>query len=123
YNCTLDKAYTRRCQTIKIVLDFEEFKIKNVTYNPKYETLELISVIGGYMGVYLGISIVAIYNFAEIIARKLYSSHKRRRRRRIKLKRMMGGRKKQEKIVKIFVLRQSGVLRKRPVRTFARKKY
>ncbi|KAG8181640.1 hypothetical protein JTE90_015282 [Oedothorax gibbosus] len=111
YNCTLDKVYTRRCQTINIVLDFEEFKIENITYNPKYETLELLSVIGGYMGIYLGISIVAIYSFAEIIAGKLYSSHKRRRRRRINSERLTGGRKKQEKMVKIFILRQSGVER------------
>ncbi|KAG8181639.1 hypothetical protein JTE90_015281 [Oedothorax gibbosus] len=123
YNCTLDKVYTRRCQTINIVLDFKEFKIENATYHPIYETLELIFVIGDYMGLYLGFSMVAIYDLAEIIARKLYSFHKRRRRRRINSERMTGGREKQEKMVKIFILRQSGVLRKRPVRTFARKKY
>ncbi|KAG8174332.1 hypothetical protein JTE90_023453 [Oedothorax gibbosus] len=127
YNCTLDKMYTRRCQTIRIVIDFENFKINNVTYNPKYESLELVSVIGGYMGMYLGISLLAIYDFAEILARKLYSTLKRRQKRRNKVKDVNHSQissRCHTKLVRIVRQRhQSGVFRKRPAKIHPHRRY
>ncbi|KAG8196524.1 hypothetical protein JTE90_012338 [Oedothorax gibbosus] len=112
--------YKVRCQTIRIVIDFANFKINNVTYNPKYESLELLSVIGGYMGIYLGISLLAIYDFAEILVRKLYSTLKRRQKRRNKVKDVNHSQissRCHTKLVRIVRQRhQSGVFRKRPAK-------
>ncbi|GFY55097.1 uncharacterized protein TNIN_346221 [Trichonephila inaurata madagascariensis] len=68
YNCTFERVLTRRCQIIHVEIVFDEFEITNMTYNPKFESLELFSVIGGYMGMYLGVSIVAVYDFAELFS-------------------------------------------------------
>ncbi|GFU07064.1 hypothetical protein NPIL_322591, partial [Nephila pilipes] len=40
-------------------------------------SLELFSVIGGYMGMYLGVSIVAVYDFMEKIATAVYKYFKK----------------------------------------------
>ncbi|KAF8787022.1 hypothetical protein HNY73_008660 [Argiope bruennichi] len=66
FDCTLYNKLKRRCQTINVEIVFDDFEITNITYNPKFESLELFSAIGGYMGIYLGASIVTFYDFAEI---------------------------------------------------------
>ncbi|XP_071037893.1 uncharacterized protein [Parasteatoda tepidariorum] len=73
YNCTHENMYSRRCQTMWIEIVFDGFDVTNMTYNAKYESLELFSVIGGYMGMYLGFSIVTVYDFAEIVMRRVYT--------------------------------------------------
>ncbi|KAG8181644.1 hypothetical protein JTE90_015286 [Oedothorax gibbosus] len=133
YNCSREKLYTRRCQTITIVIDFEEFEISNVTYNPKYESMELFSSIGGYMGVYLGISIIAMYDYAEIVVRKLYLFLKRQRKRRKKLTSSNfsedGRHQRQDpsncrtKTVRIVMRRQSEVFRRRRTRTYPQRRF
>ncbi|GFX01387.1 uncharacterized protein TNCV_4736281 [Trichonephila clavipes] len=73
------------CQIIHVEIVFDEFEITNMTYNPKFESLELFSVIGGYMGMYLGVSIVAVYDFAELVIQAIHNfskNTKRPRRRR-----------------------------------------
>ncbi|KAG8172184.1 hypothetical protein JTE90_022559, partial [Oedothorax gibbosus] len=78
-------------------------------------SLELLSVIGGYMGIYLGISLLAIYDFAEILARKLYSTLKRRQKRRNKMD--VNQSQISSRWVRIVRQRhQSGVFRKRPAK-------
>ncbi|XP_035219747.1 uncharacterized protein LOC118192830 [Stegodyphus dumicola] len=79
YNCTSRNIWTRQCQTVNIEIAFDDFQITNITYNPKFESLELLSVLGGYMGMYLGVSIVAVYDFAEMIASAVNAILKKRR--------------------------------------------
>ncbi|GIY72745.1 uncharacterized protein CDAR_53711 [Caerostris darwini] len=57
-----------------------------MTYNPKFESLELFSVIGGYMGMYLGVSIVAVYDFAELAVGSIYKFTKKRKNSKKKMK-------------------------------------
>ncbi|GBM53050.1 hypothetical protein AVEN_58773-1, partial [Araneus ventricosus] len=67
------------CQTINLEIVFDEFEITNITYNPKFESLELFSAIGGYMGIYLGASIVTFYDFAEMAVAAVLKYAKKRR--------------------------------------------
>ncbi|GIX91796.1 uncharacterized protein CDAR_5201 [Caerostris darwini] len=86
HNCTSEKIWSKNCQTVRIELVFDDFEITNLTYNPKYESLELFSVIGGYMGMYLGVSIVAVYDFTEKISVALFKFIKNRRAKKDKTK-------------------------------------
>ncbi|CAL1277015.1 unnamed protein product [Larinioides sclopetarius] len=86
YDCSDQKIFSRRCQTINVEVVFDDFEITNITYIPKFESLELFSVIGGYMGMYLGVSIVAFYDFAELTMGAIYSFVKKRRNAKKKLK-------------------------------------
>ncbi|GFR05188.1 uncharacterized protein TNCT_564361 [Trichonephila clavata] len=65
-NCTLlAEHYNQpcKCSTIDIDVLFDRFEITSLTYNPKFESLEIFSVIGGYLGMWLGISLVTVYDF------------------------------------------------------------
>ncbi|GBM20000.1 hypothetical protein AVEN_77921-1 [Araneus ventricosus] len=86
YDCSDQNIFSRRCQTINVEVVFDDFEITNITYIPKFESLELFSVIGGYMGMYLGVSIVAFYDFAELTIGLIYSFVKKRRNAKKKLK-------------------------------------
>ncbi|GFS80442.1 uncharacterized protein NPIL_122091 [Nephila pilipes] len=77
YNCTSELRFTRRCQTANVEVVFDGFEITNMTYNPKFESLELFSVIGGYMGMYLGVSLVVVYDFAEFVILAVYKFSKK----------------------------------------------
>ncbi|GFY65959.1 hypothetical protein TNIN_378361 [Trichonephila inaurata madagascariensis] len=46
-----------RCSTIDYCYPLDRFEITNLTYNPKFESLEMFSSIGGYMGMWLGVSL------------------------------------------------------------------
>ncbi|CAL1268978.1 unnamed protein product [Larinioides sclopetarius] len=66
YDCSIKNRMTRRCQTINVEIVFDDFEIQNITYNPKFESLEVLSAIGGYMGIYLGASIATFYDLVEV---------------------------------------------------------
>ncbi|KAG8181638.1 hypothetical protein JTE90_015280 [Oedothorax gibbosus] len=85
YNCTFDKKFSKQCQSVLIEIGFNDYEIQSMTYNAKFESVELFSVIGGYMGMYLGISIVAVYDFFEALLLKFLAHLKRRQRHRKKL--------------------------------------
>ncbi|GBM35946.1 hypothetical protein AVEN_31399-1 [Araneus ventricosus] len=68
-----------KCQTINVEIVFDEFEIRNITYNPKFESLEVFSAIGGYMGIYLGASIVTFYDLVEIAVAAVLKYTKKRR--------------------------------------------
>ncbi|GFU45078.1 uncharacterized protein NPIL_25401 [Nephila pilipes] len=60
HNCIKTAVFTRRCQTIHVDILFNDFEITTSSYKPKLESLELLSIIGSYMGIYLGISMVSV---------------------------------------------------------------
>ncbi|XP_067131715.1 uncharacterized protein [Centruroides vittatus] len=41
-------------------------------YKPKFQSIELFSYIGGFIGIWLGISLVAVFDFFEVISIYLY---------------------------------------------------
>ncbi|GIY40360.1 uncharacterized protein CDAR_480021 [Caerostris darwini] len=63
FDCDGHNFWSLDCSTIDIDVLFDRFEITTLTYNPKFESLELFSVIGGYLGMWLGISLVTVYDF------------------------------------------------------------
>nr|XP_042911174.1 uncharacterized protein LOC107447721 isoform X1 [Parasteatoda tepidariorum] len=79
-DCSGNKVWQPECGMVKIHIFFDSFEITNLTYYPRYESLELVSVIGGYLGVWLGASLVAVYDLigeslVRIINRKKPGKH------------------------------------------------
>ncbi|GIX95406.1 hypothetical protein CEXT_29861 [Caerostris extrusa] len=52
---------------IYIRLSFDKFDITTYSYTPKFELIETFCYLGGYVGIWLGISLVAVFDFAESI--------------------------------------------------------
>ncbi|CAL1260761.1 unnamed protein product [Larinioides sclopetarius] len=46
---------------------FNRLEVERVLHQPRYESVEMFSYIGGYMGMWLGLSLVAIFDFAETL--------------------------------------------------------
>ncbi|GFY63115.1 uncharacterized protein TNIN_22321 [Trichonephila inaurata madagascariensis] len=54
------------CQIIQVDILFNDFEITTTSCKPKLESLELVSIIGSYMGMYLGISMASASRLFEI---------------------------------------------------------
>ncbi|KAG8197252.1 hypothetical protein JTE90_007504 [Oedothorax gibbosus] len=50
-----------------IMISFNRMEIVQYTYSPKYESVSLFSYVGGYLGLWLGISLVAICDAIETL--------------------------------------------------------
>ncbi|XP_035222202.1 degenerin-like protein asic-1 [Stegodyphus dumicola] len=83
YDCEGAKYWSKECSTLEIDVLFDRFEITNITYNPKYESLEVFSVIGGYMGMWLGVSLLAVYDFIGTIIMFIKSKIKKRKRKKV----------------------------------------
>ncbi|GBO11395.1 hypothetical protein AVEN_264954-1 [Araneus ventricosus] len=83
HDCTGRKFWNPECSKITIDILFDSFEITNLTYNPKFESLELFSAVGGYMGMWLGISLVAVYDFVFTVVGFVKAYMVRRRRQKI----------------------------------------
>ncbi|CAL1262862.1 unnamed protein product, partial [Larinioides sclopetarius] len=59
-----EKEETQECISV-IRLAFNRMEVKKFSYYPKYQRNELFSYIGGYLGVWLGISLIAISDLLE----------------------------------------------------------
>ncbi|XP_015931146.2 degenerin-like protein asic-2 [Parasteatoda tepidariorum] len=55
-----------------VVVSFQRFRVTKFIYQPKFETVELFSYIGGYMGMWLGLSLVSLFDLAETLAYLFY---------------------------------------------------
>ncbi|GFU95262.1 uncharacterized protein TNCV_4308611 [Trichonephila clavipes] len=82
FDCSGEKLWEPECSTIDIAILFDRFEITNLTYNPKFESLEMFSSIGGYMGMWLGVSLVTMYDFIGtfLVFVKAWAVKKRRKR-------------------------------------------
>ncbi|XP_055932993.1 uncharacterized protein LOC129963015 [Argiope bruennichi] len=83
HDCSGRNIWNPECSKINIDILFDRFEITNLTYNPKFESLELFSAVGGYMGMWLGISLVAVYDFIFTVAGFIRAWMIRNRRRKI----------------------------------------
>ncbi|GFR26660.1 uncharacterized protein TNCT_267261 [Trichonephila clavata] len=52
------------CATLVHII-FEKLEITTFTYTPRYEAIGILSFIGGYVGLWLGISLMTVYDFLE----------------------------------------------------------
>ncbi|GFT72694.1 uncharacterized protein NPIL_184831 [Nephila pilipes] len=50
---------------ILVHIIFENLEITTFTYTPRYEPIGILSFIGGYVGLWLGISLLTVYDFLE----------------------------------------------------------
>ncbi|GFQ85939.1 uncharacterized protein TNCT_717891, partial [Trichonephila clavata] len=57
------------CRKRELYLNFifNRLEIKNYVHRPKYESIEVFSYFGGYMGMWLGISLVALFDLSETL--------------------------------------------------------
>nr|XP_042912165.1 degenerin deg-1-like [Parasteatoda tepidariorum] len=60
--CSLEKAPD---QSIDIEIRMNGMETTTYTYSPKFESVEIFSYIGGYIGIWLGVSLVAAFDFLE----------------------------------------------------------
>ncbi|KAG8196485.1 hypothetical protein JTE90_012302 [Oedothorax gibbosus] len=54
-------------QKILIQMNFDGMETTTYTYSPKFQNIETFSYLGGYVGMWLGISLVAVFDFLETI--------------------------------------------------------
>nr|XP_015906445.1 uncharacterized protein LOC107438629 [Parasteatoda tepidariorum] len=54
-------------QFTMILIEMEGMEVTEYTYRPKYDSIEIFSYIGGYIGMWLGISLMGIFNLFELI--------------------------------------------------------
>ncbi|KAG8176436.1 hypothetical protein JTE90_026654 [Oedothorax gibbosus] len=80
FDCEGNKVWRPECSIVKIKILFDRFEITNMTYNAKFESLELFSVLGGYMGMWLGMSLVAVYDFIDLAIGALRNTQKKKKR-------------------------------------------
>ncbi|CAL1262362.1 unnamed protein product, partial [Larinioides sclopetarius] len=64
---------------IYVRLSFDKFDITTYSYTPKFELIETFCYLGGYVGIWLGISLVAIFDFVESIIIILKHPYRRMR--------------------------------------------
>ncbi|GIY05821.1 uncharacterized protein CDAR_316141 [Caerostris darwini] len=61
-----DKDGVEQCSSV-ITLAFNRMELKKFSYYPKYERVDLFGIIGGYLGVWLGISLLAVTDLLETL--------------------------------------------------------
>ncbi|XP_023228162.1 amiloride-sensitive sodium channel subunit gamma-like [Centruroides sculpturatus] len=66
---------TLRNRCIILIFSVERPEFLLYQYLPKYEIIEVFSFIGGYLGMWLGISLFAIFNFLEDAAIKIFTKY------------------------------------------------
>ncbi|GFT25037.1 uncharacterized protein NPIL_490281 [Nephila pilipes] len=59
---------------------FNRLELEKFVHKPRYESVEMFSYIGGYMGMWLGISLIALFDFLETLAYLLLYLGKGKRR-------------------------------------------
>ncbi|XP_015922019.1 amiloride-sensitive sodium channel subunit beta isoform X1 [Parasteatoda tepidariorum] len=76
----LCKKKDEACKSAFITLQvfFRNFRLTERIYEPKYREVELFSYIGGYMGMWLGLSLVSVFDFFESLCLVLYYPIKKR---------------------------------------------
>ncbi|KAG8180716.1 hypothetical protein JTE90_004675 [Oedothorax gibbosus] len=58
-------------QDILLYFIFNQFEVTTFVHEPKFEKVSLFSYIGGYMGMWLGASLVALFDLAETLVNLL----------------------------------------------------
>ncbi|XP_054706566.1 acid-sensing ion channel 1A-like [Uloborus diversus] len=65
------------CATL-VHIHFENLEITTFTYKPRFEPIGILSFIGGYVGLWLGISFLTVYDFLETRIFRLAATLKRK---------------------------------------------
>ncbi|XP_042907815.2 uncharacterized protein [Parasteatoda tepidariorum] len=54
-------------QNIHVAIYLNGMETVTYSYSPKFEVIETFSYIGGYVGIWLGISLIAVFDFLETV--------------------------------------------------------
>ncbi|GFV26221.1 uncharacterized protein TNCV_3150211 [Trichonephila clavipes] len=52
---------------IRLSIVFNKFRLTRYVYQPKFASVEMFSYIGGYMGMWLGLSLISLFDLLETI--------------------------------------------------------
>ncbi|KAG8176868.1 hypothetical protein JTE90_026580 [Oedothorax gibbosus] len=85
--CTVPKDLT--CATL-VQLFFENMEVTTFTYKQKFEPVGILSWIGGYVGLWLGISLLTVYDFLETRVFRVLSAFRKKYFRNARKKRKKG---------------------------------
>ncbi|XP_071040992.1 uncharacterized protein [Parasteatoda tepidariorum] len=69
--CDQDDINCRKSDVF-LSVSFRKFQLSKHIFEPKYKSIELFSYIGGYMGMWLGISLVSIFDLLESLCYLVY---------------------------------------------------
>ncbi|XP_055953242.1 uncharacterized protein LOC129988970 isoform X2 [Argiope bruennichi] len=69
--CTKDDIWCKNEKVIVFVV-FNKFRLTKFVYQPKFASIEMFSYIGGYMGMWLGLSLISLFDLYETICYLLF---------------------------------------------------
>ncbi|GFQ90713.1 uncharacterized protein TNCT_695632 [Trichonephila clavata] len=64
--CRKDDKWCMKSR-IKLSIVFNKFRLTRYVYQPKFASVEMFSYIGGYMGMWLGLSLISLFDLFETI--------------------------------------------------------
>ncbi|GIY11580.1 hypothetical protein CDAR_164451 [Caerostris darwini] len=79
-----------------VEVNLDGMQTTTYTYSPKYQNIETFSYVGGYVGMWLGISLVAVFDFLETLVIMM----------RYPFKKMLQRKVKQQQLQKIQAFRR-----------------
>ncbi|GFT72697.1 uncharacterized protein NPIL_184841 [Nephila pilipes] len=85
--CAIVKDLT--CNTL-VQIFLENMEITTFSYRPRFEAVGILSWIGGYVGLWLGISLLHVYDFLEALVFRMIACLRRSMSRRKKRKTKKG---------------------------------
>ncbi|XP_055951789.1 uncharacterized protein LOC129987851 [Argiope bruennichi] len=71
HTCIETDEWCKRSR-IKLTIVFNKFRLTRFVYQPKFASVEMFSYIGGYMGMWLGLSLVSLFDLFETICYLLF---------------------------------------------------
>ena len=58
---------TIRESTVKVVVYFRDFNMETISEKPMYDLFKFLSEIGGHLGLWIGLSLLAVMELVEIV--------------------------------------------------------
>ncbi|GFS32893.1 uncharacterized protein NPIL_95811 [Nephila pilipes] len=69
--CIEDDMWCKK-EKVLMTVKFNKFRLTRYVYQPKFASVEMFSYIGGYMGMWLGLSLVSLFDLYETICYLLF---------------------------------------------------
>ncbi|XP_071041765.1 uncharacterized protein [Parasteatoda tepidariorum] len=85
FNSRICNESDENCRTefILLKISFRRFRLTKQIYEPKYTSIELFSYIGGFMGLWLGLSLVSFFDFLESLCLLTYFPLRRKSKKKL----------------------------------------
>ncbi|GBN01699.1 hypothetical protein AVEN_134275-1 [Araneus ventricosus] len=69
--CAKDDIWCKN-EKVLVTVVFNKFRLNKYVYQPKFASVEMFSYIGGYMGMWLGLSLISLFDLYETICYLLF---------------------------------------------------